>query len=168
MCAPGVMQMAQVGAAGYSAYASIKAGNEQGVILDHNADLADKEKRDALERGSIESGAIRQQGNAATARMIAATGANGVDTSVGTPASAIAGSHANTEVDRARVLANAGREAWGFSIEAQNYQSAANRARRAGFLGAIGGLFDATGSFASGAAQNTADQIRRARQNLNG
>lgn len=159
MCAPGVMMAAQAVGAGVNAYSSVKAGEAQGDIADNNAMLAKYQASDALHRGAIQAGAIRQQGFAQTASALAAMGANGVD-SGGAP---ITKSLANTETDYARAVTNAQREAWGFKVEAQNFESDAKRARRAGFLGAAGAGVGLFGSAGSGAANNYAGQVSSGR-----
>jgi hypothetical protein len=135
------------------AYASHKAGQAEGRIAGENARLAILQGQDAVSRGAIEAGAIRSAGYATANRALAGVAASGVETTTGSPANIFSSSIVNAERDASTAMANAVREAWGFRVEAQNYQAQAKRARRTGVLGAIGagisGIGSAAGAYSS-------------------
>lgn len=77
---------------------------------------------DALQRGAVESGRIRQKGSDIAAQQAVAFAANGIDSSSGTPAALGDSSRIFSELDAATAMNNARREALGHKQAARTYE----------------------------------------------
>jgi hypothetical protein len=120
------------------ANAAAEAGADQDKQARNNALLGGYQKADAQQRAAYEASALRARNRAIMAAGLAATAANGVETTQGSPANIFASNAANSEADAARINANAARAAWGYGFEQQNSLAAGANARRAGILGGVG------------------------------
>jgi|SRR5262245_31935223 len=69
---------------------------------------------DALQRGAVDTGRLREQGGELINRQKVAYANSGVDPTVGTAANVQAGTAAQVELDAQTIKNNAAAEAWGF------------------------------------------------------
>jgi hypothetical protein len=104
---------------------------------------------DALQRGAVDAGRLRELGGELISRQKVAYANSGVDPTVGTAANVQAGTAADVELDVQTRKNNAAAEAWGFDqhraqafTEAQ-YKTSANQRKTVGtVLGGGGQLLD--------------------------
>lgn len=134
--------------------AQAAASRHQAQVAEMNATLADRQARDALERGKL----AEQEKRRETARLLgaqqAAFAANGVDLTMGSPLDTIAGSAALGEIDALTIRSNAAREAYDFDVQGMNQRANANLARAQASSAKTGSLLSA-GSTILGGAANT-------------
>jgi hypothetical protein len=120
--------------AGSSAFAQSKAGGAQREMYDYNAQAAEYQATDAIERGVV---AAKRRGRI-TKQVIgsqrAGLAAQNVD--INDPGSSAVDVQADAaylgELDAMTIKNNAAREAWGFKVQAQDYR---NRGRYAEMTG---------------------------------
>jgi hypothetical protein len=107
-------------------------GNAQGALFDRNATLAKAQAADAIARGQQDANGVIRQGKIVGGEQLAAYGAQGLDTSVGSPAAVMANDRALSALDAVVIRGNAAREAWGYQTEATGYTAQGQYARMAG------------------------------------
>lgn len=157
MCDP--VTIAIVGATVLQAGGQIQQGNAQAAasrynanISEMNAGIADRQARDALERGKIEE----QKKRADSARLIGAQtsafAANGVDLAFGSPLDTISGTAALAEIDALTIRSNANREAYDYDVQGANLRGKANLQRAEAKSAKTGSLLAAGGTILGGAA----------------
>lgn len=143
---------------GVSAYGQHKAGqaakkagqsqqvvaNLQGDQLDFNARVADLQEQDALARGVQDEQKFRSTVAAVIGTQRAGFGGQGVDVSSGSAAEVQADAAHLGELDARTIRANAKREAWGYSVQAADYRTSAEVARKGGVIAAQAGRNAAT------------------------
>lgn len=113
---------------------------------------------DALARGAVDAGRLRQQGSALIDSQKVAYANSGVDSTVGTAANVQQGTAADVELDAQTLKNNAAAEAWGFDqhrkmqwLEEQSKVAANNRKGVGTILGGAGNLLGgALGAFGGG------------------
>ena len=147
---------AALAGAAVGAVSKYRAGQFNAQVARNNAQLAEWQRSDALQRGAFAAGAVRARGSAAAAAARARMASSGVDPTVGSAANVLAGQQVAIEQDVAMVQANALREAWGYENQAQDYRARSRMAREAGILGAIG-----TGVGGVGSAISAYGSVRR-------
>ena len=151
--------VATVVGAGYSAYASDKAGKANQAIADRNAQTSHVLAGDARERGDVEATLLRRDTKRLIGRNVAMFAAQGID--VGDPegmASLVnADLDALSKEEEVVIRANAEREAWGYEVQALDYTLSGQVARDAGrnqaistVIGAGGGILSQRFGFTSG------------------
>ncbi len=87
-----------------------------------NVQIAQGAQADALRRGGVDAGKIRQKGSRIAEEQKVAYANSGVDSSVGTAANVQADTAAISELDAQTAKNNAAREAWGFGMKAEQLQ----------------------------------------------
>jgi hypothetical protein len=95
----------------------------QADIADVNARIAELGAQSALDRGQRQVGALTLQAGRLKSRQRAAMAANGIDLGVGSAAEVQASTDIMKEIDVDTIIANAVRTAWGYRVEATNYQN---------------------------------------------
>jgi hypothetical protein len=117
-----------------AAKAQRKAAEADAELQDYNADVADIQAQDALERGEVEA----DKYGAAVRRMVGAQRANyatqGVDVSSGTPMDVQADTAQWGEINALQIKSNAAREAWGYKVEAYDSRKRAMFERKEGLM----------------------------------
>jgi len=141
--------LAMAGAgAGFSASANRQAGKAQAALANYNAQVAEIQAEDAIDRGRI----AENQQRINTRRMIgaqrAALAAQGID--INDADSSAVDVQADTaylgELDALTIRANAAREAWGYRVQAQDSRTRGAIAEAEGKNKAIGTLLTTGGS----------------------
>jgi hypothetical protein len=141
---------ASAAAAGASAYGAVQQGkaaegqaNYQAAVGRNNAIIAERQARDAEERGASEELAQRRQTAAGLGKQRAGMAANGVDLSSGSPLDILGDTAAFGELDALTVRSNAAREAYGYRNQASQFTSdaaaqkiAGRNTRKASYIGA--------------------------------
>lgn len=157
MCEPTTLLIAAtaVSAAGaaYSGYQSYQNGRYQNEVAKNNAIMERDAAYDAEVRG--QQNELRKWREVASLRsaQAAAFAANGFDTSFGSAADVQADTLQLGMEDANMIRDNAGREARGYLISAQNYTEQGKAAARAGRAGATKAVFDVAGTILGGASQ---------------
>lgn len=137
---------AAVASTGIGIYSGIQSGRYNARVAENNAKIASWKRADVIRQGAEQASLIRAAGRRAEGSAIAATAANGIDTTVGSGAAAIATSGVNAELDAIQAKANAARAAWGLQNQAQDLQAQARLIRRSSILGAVGQGLGGAGS----------------------
>jgi hypothetical protein len=138
---------------GISAVSTYQQGQYQAKVAENSARVARWNRADALARGAEAAGRVRTIGSRASGAALARMAASNIDTTTGSPAGSLAATEANVQADVDAVRANAARQAWSLTNEAQDLHASARMARRGSILGAfgagLGGVGQAAGTFAS-------------------
>lgn len=127
------------------------AAEADATLSDYNADVAELQAADALERGEIEANRYRQSVRALVGGQRAAYAAQGVDVNSGSPLEVQEDTRAIGELDALQLVNNAKREAWGFKVEAYDSRMRAFYARREGVMLAKAGTTAALSAGLQGA-----------------
>lgn len=80
---------------------------------------------DAVARGDTAAAGVVRKGNQLAGRQRATMAARGLDTTQGSPLEILRDTQYFTDIDAATVRSNAAREAWGYKVNATNYQNQA-------------------------------------------
>lgn len=168
MLAPLAMPLMLAGGA-VSAYGSIAKGNAEASAYNYKAGVAQvntriaEQNRDyAYAAGGRE--AARYGANAAQrmGKIITGQGASGLDVNSGSAVDVRASQRTADIADQKTIQENAGRRAYGFSVQAENFRaeesmnrSAASNAKSAGVLGAVSSLIGSATSVAGKWYQGT-------------
>ncbi len=111
---------------GYFSAATQKATLKgQAAIADTNARIAELGAQQELFRGQQQVGALTLQAGQLKSRQRAAMAANGIDLGVGSAAEIQASTDIMKEIDKNTVEANATRSAFGYRMQAMNFQNEA-------------------------------------------
>lgn len=136
MCAP----VFSLIAAGISAYASISAAQTQEKATKYNYKVQKQAADDAVMQGNIRAQEIRDRARKVAGTQAAGMAANGLDTTVGTPAAMLNETALYGELDALRTINNGQRQAWGLESQAEIELWQGRNAKRAGYYQAAGSL----------------------------
>lgn len=136
-----------------SSKASQAQATYAGQLADVNAQNADVAARDALERGQLDAVAHGRQVAQLRGQQVVDTAASGIELGFGTPADIAVDTALMANEDRARIAANAGREADSFRISASNYRADAAGSRAAAAAEKSSMLINAGSTLLGGATQ---------------
>jgi hypothetical protein len=174
---PLLLQGAGAGASAYGAYSSSQASkaayNAQAQIAENNAQLAEWQAEDATARGSVAASDQGLKTNQLKGTQRARMAANGVDLGVGSAQQILTDTDYFGAIDRARIVDNAAREAWGYRSQGTNFDSNANLLRQRAaaespFLSAGTSLLTSAGKVSSNWYQGTAAASRETRATFSG
>lgn len=143
-----------------AANATAGAALSQAELADYNASIADLQAADAIKRGELEAQRFRSQVRGMVGGQRAAFAAQNVDVNWGSPADVQVDAEFLGELDVLQIRTNAGREAWGYEVQAEDYRRRAEILRKegknavaaggsaftAGVIGATGTLLTSGGS----------------------
>lgn len=135
---------------GMSAYGQTRSGKETKGIYDRNAQLAELQAQDAIERGQVEETKSRRQTEQVIGRQRVSLAAQGVDINKGSALDVQADAAYLGELDALTIRNNAAKEAWGYRVQAQDYRYRGKVAQREGQFGAFKTILGSTGSFLLG------------------
>lgn len=135
--------------------AAQKASNSQGALADYNADIADLQAQDALERGAEEESRLRTQVRGIIGAQRAGQAAGNIDVSYGTAADVQADAAYLGELDALTIRTNARREAWGYKVQAEDLRYRGVIARQEGSAALEAARAGATGTRAAAGAAAT-------------
>lgn len=146
--------------AGMSAYGQTRAGKETKGIYDRNAQLAELQAQDAIERGQVEEKKARRQTEQVIGQQRVSLAAQGVDINKGSALDVQADAAYLGELDALTIRNNAAKEAWGYRVQAQDYRYRGKVAQREGQFGAFRSILGSTGSvllakYGGGGKKNT-------------
>lgn len=136
--------------AGVEVGAAQKAASEsQAQLADYNANVATLQAQDALERGAEEESFFRSQVRGAIGAQRAGIAAGNTDVGFGSAVDVQADAAFLGELDSLTIRTNAAREAWGFTVQAEDLRKRAEIARKEG-------VYLEKGAITQGNAQKTA------------
>jgi len=134
----------------YSAKAQKYQLQSQAIMADTNARIAELGAQSALNQGQAEVGNLTLQAGKLKSAQRATLAANGVDLGEGNAAEIQASTEIMKEVDKNTVTANALKSAWGYRMQATNFQNEALTAR--GTAGAMSPWMSGAGTLLGSAA----------------
>lgn len=147
-----------IGGAGAIQQAQASAASQRynAKVQDMNAELSERQAKDALERGAVEEQRKRQQVQAILGQQQAAMAANGVDLSFGSPLDTIVDTSVMGELDALTIRTNTARESYDYKVQAVNQRAGATLNRMGARAALTGGYLDAMGTVLGGAAKSYA------------
>lgn len=133
-----------------------QAADYQAAVDRNNAVLAQRQARDAAERGQAEQQAAMRKTADALGRARASYASRGVEGNFGSPLEVMGDMAQFGQLDTSTIRGNAEREALGYEAQASNSRASAtlremqgDNAAAAGTIGAFGSLISGAGSVAS-------------------
>lgn len=149
-----------------SAYGQVQAGKAksraaryEAQVADINAQYADRDARDALERGELDALAHGRQVAKTRGEQTASMAAQGLELGYGSPLDVVTDTDLLAAEDRGRIYENAEREAQSYRIKASNYRSSARGSRLAASA-AMSGAYIGAGSTLLGTAAQAFGQYK--------
>ena len=133
--------------------AANRAAQYNAQVQDMNAKIAERNARDAIERGQLEEQQKRQATAAVIGRQRAAMAANGVDIGFGSALNTLVDSAMIGEIDALTIRSNAAREAYAYDVDATNRRADAKLSRAQGRAAVTGSLLEAGGTLLTGAGK---------------
>ena len=106
-----------------------EAAKYNASILEDNAKIYERVAADAIERGTSDAAALRQEGRTASGRARAVAGSSGTSANSGTNLDLILQNAQNSEINAVTAMNNAEREAYGYKVEARNTRKQADATR---------------------------------------
>jgi hypothetical protein len=128
----------------YSAYGNYQMGKYNQAVAENNAQVAEYQAADAIERGALEEKQHRLQVSRLKGQQRAAIASSGFIVDADTAADVTMDTTEMGERDALAIRSNAEREAWAYKVQASN-------ARAEGQLDRMGGQYQAATSLMSGA-----------------
>jgi hypothetical protein len=114
----------------------LKAGAAQKELAEFNARMAEQRAADAVARGAEDEGRFRAGVRTLIGQQRAGFAAQNVDVGIGSAVDVTADAAFLGELDALTVRNNARREAWGYSVEAENFRRGGSAASSAAKWGA--------------------------------
>jgi hypothetical protein len=139
-----VQQRKAANAATAQGLAQQKAAESQAQVLDFNANVADLQAKDAVERGAEAESRFRSTIRGAIGSQRAGFAAANIDVSFGSAVDVQADAAFLGELDALTIRTNAAREAWGYQVQAADIRKRADVARREGVMMAEAGRVNAS------------------------
>lgn len=126
--------------------AAKKAGAMTGDLMDYNAQIADLQAADALERGALSEEHYREMVRGVIGQQRAGFAAQGVDVASGSALDVQADAAQLGELDALQIRQNAMREAWGYKVQAYDLRARGEIARKTGQAQASAANWGAAGT----------------------
>lgn len=144
MCDPATaLAGATIALGGVSAYNQYQNGRYQASVANQNAETATAQANDAINRGNAAAEQRRVQMRQQLGTQAATLGAGGADLTSGTALDITGDTAQFGSLDALTTLNNAQREAYGYQVQATNYENQASAARSQGNMGALTTLLTA-------------------------
>ncbi|AVE99171.1 TPA: hypothetical protein ACGRRT_001645 [Klebsiella aerogenes] len=115
-----------------SAYNQNQQSKYQSAVASQNADIAEAQAQDAVNRGNIQAAEVQRRNRQAAGTQAATMGATGADLSTGTSLDIFGDTAQFGTLDALTTVNNAQREAYGYQVQSVNYDAEAKAARSAG------------------------------------
>lgn len=141
--------------------AAAQAARFNSKVADMNAEIAERQARDALERGKLEEQKKRTQVQQVLGRQKAAMAANGVDVGFGSPLDTLVDTATLGEVDALTIRSNAAREAYDYRVRGANGRAQAGLDRMNADASETAGYLGAAGTLLTGGAKAFGDRATR-------
>jgi hypothetical protein len=135
-----------VAGSAFSAYSKLKAGRDQQKMFERNAGFADWQATDALERGRTNEKRQRQTTEGVIGSQRTSLAAQNVDVNKGSSLDVQADAAYLGELDALTIRNNAAKEAYGYTVQAQDLRQRGKYAKQEGEMGAINTIVGAGSS----------------------
>lgn len=132
MCGPVAVGVAMVAMAAMQAYSQNQQSKYQSAVADQNAEIAERQSQDAVNRGNAQADEVRRRNRQAAGTQAATMGATGADLSSGNALDIFGDTAQFGQLDALTTVNNAQREAYGFQVQGMNAQAEARAARANG------------------------------------
>ncbi|EHR9043339.1 TPA: hypothetical protein RPS69_001342 [Escherichia coli] len=124
MCNPAIALVAvTVASTAASMYSQSKQAKYQSAIADRNAEIAEDQAQDSINRGNIEADQRRREMRQRSGTAAATMGATGAELSSGTALDVFADNAQFGTLDALTTVNNAQREAYGYQVQGMNAQA---------------------------------------------
>jgi hypothetical protein len=145
---------------GVSAYSAISSAKSQSDAAKYNAQTAENQAQDAINRGNIKAGEVRDKARRIQSAQVAQLGAAGLDINFGTPESLLSETKQYGELDALRAINNSQREATSLYSSADLERFQGRNAMRTGYFNAGGSLLSgATNLYGMSRWGNTTNKL---------
>lgn len=138
--------------AGVSAYSSYRQAQYQSQVASMNAKISAQNAQSSLEEGAAQASIERTNTGRRIAGALAAQGANGVDTSFGSPAELRGALLNEGNLDAATISYNASRRALGFATQSAGYVADAANYKATAGNSIVSGIVGVGSTLLSGAS----------------
>lgn len=146
-------------ASGVSAYSSYQSGQSQKKAAEYNAEMQERQAKDAIAIGAQDAAARRDRARKVASAQAEAAAMSGVDVNTGTPLALLTETAGLGELDALTAQNNAQRQAWGYQGQAILDAYQGRMAGQAGTLNAtstfLGGLSSAASYGKAGSQPKT-------------
>ncbi|MEQ9887609.1 hypothetical protein ABRP55_13770 [Pectobacterium zantedeschiae] len=132
MCGPVAVGVAVLAASAMQAYSQNQSAKATAKAANTNAEIAEGQAKDAINRGNANADRVRQQYRQQAGAQAAAMGASGSELSSGTALDIFGDTAAIGELDAMTTFNNAEREAYGFRAQGSSFRNDASVARLQG------------------------------------
>jgi hypothetical protein len=135
MCGPVAVGVGMLAMSAMQAYSQNQQAKYQSAVADQNADIAQQQAQDSINRGNAEADQRRREMRQRQGTQAATMAATGAELGSGSSLDIFGDTAQFGALDALTTVNNAQREAYGFRVQGANYQSQANSARSAGSAG---------------------------------
>lgn len=133
MCEPATATLAITAVtAAASAYSQYQTSKYQSAVANQNADIAEAQAQDAVNRGNAQAEEVRRRNRQAAGTQAATMGATGADLSTGGALDVFGDTAQFGALDALTTVNNAQREAYGYQVQSTNARAQADMAEAQG------------------------------------
>ncbi|HED3230662.1 hypothetical protein [Klebsiella oxytoca] len=143
MCDPVIAGGSVLALSGVQALSQYQNGKYASAVAQQNANVAEAQAQDSINRGNSQAEEVRRRNRQAAGTQAATMGATGADLSSGNALDIFGDTAQFGTLDALTTVNNAQREAYGYQVQAANYQAEASSARKQGNIGAATTLLTA-------------------------
>ncbi|HCD1470280.1 hypothetical protein ACE3LU_01070 [Enterobacter hormaechei subsp. steigerwaltii] len=137
MCGPVAVGVGMLAMSAMQAYSQNQQAKYQSAVADQNADVAEAQAQDSINRGNAQAEEVRRRNRQAAGTQAATMGATGADLSTGNALDIFGDTAQFGTLDALTTVNNAQREAYGYQVQSANYDAQAVSARKQGNMGAM-------------------------------
>ncbi|EPV0628781.1 hypothetical protein ACV1FS_004064 [Citrobacter koseri] len=131
MCGPVAFVAASIAMSAVQAYNQRQQGKYAKAVAEQNADIAESQAQDAINRGNIEADQRRREMRQRSGTAAATMGATGAELSSGTALDIFGDNAQFGTLDALTTVNNAQREAYGYQVQGMNAIAQGNAAQSA-------------------------------------
>ncbi|MEW5560606.1 hypothetical protein AB1287_10205 [Enterobacter asburiae] len=131
MCGPVAVGVAMVAMSAMQAYSQHQQGKYQQAVADQNADIAEAQAQDSINRGNAEAEQRRREMRQRQGTQAATLGATGADLSSGSALDMFGDTAQFGTLDALTTVNNAQREAYGYQVQEMNSVAQGRAAKNA-------------------------------------
>lgn len=129
MCEPATAALALTAVVtAMSAYSQHQQGKYAKAVADQNADVAEAQAQDSINRGNIQAEEVRRRNRQTAGTQAATMGATGADLSTGNALDIFGDTAKYGQLDALTTVNNAQREAYGYQVQGMNATAQGNSA----------------------------------------
>lgn len=115
-----------------SAYNQNQQSKYQSAVASQNADIAEAQAQDSINRGNAQAEEVRRRNRQAAGTQTSTMGAMGTDLSTGVSLDILGDTAQFGALDALTTVNNAQREAYGYQVQSTNYEAQSKGVRSAG------------------------------------